>query len=93
MFTFFQRPSIFKHKKTRGLTLVWLFLMGDVFSPRDDVFILVEDALDIVLVADDDQGCQSEDNKSENKVIAWENPASQWEEENSDTSQNSNRYT
>ena len=67
--------------------------MGDVFSPRDDVFILVEDALDIVLVADDDQGCQSEDNKSENKVIAWENPASQWEEENSDTSQNSNRYT
>ena len=67
--------------------------MGDVFSPRDDVFILVEDALDIVLVADDDQGRQSEDNKSENKVIAWEDPASQWEEENSDTSQNSNRYT
>ena len=67
--------------------------MGDVFSPRDDVFILVEDALDIVLVADDDQGRQSEDNKSENKVIAWEDPASQWEEKNSDTSQNSNRYT
>ena len=67
--------------------------MGDVFSPGDDVFILVEDALDIVLVADDDQGRQSEDNKSENKVIAWEYPASQWEEENSDTSQNSNRYT
>ena len=43
-------------KKTRGLTLVFLFLMGDVFSPGDDIFILVEDALDIVLVADDDQG-------------------------------------
>ena len=67
--------------------------MGDVFSPIDNIFILVEDALDIVLVADDDQGRQSEDNKSENKVIAWEDPASQWEEENSDTSQNSNRYT
>lgn len=57
--------------------------MGDVFSPGDDVFILVEDALDIVLVADDDQGRQSEDNKSENQVIAWEDPASQWEEEHS----------
>lgn len=43
-------------KKTRVLTLVFLFLMGDVFSPRDNIFILVEDALDIVLVADDDQG-------------------------------------
>ena len=80
-------------KKTRVLTLVFLFLMGDVFSPIDNIFILVEDALDIVLVADDDQGRQSEDNKSENKVIAWEDPASQWEEKNSDTSQNSNRYT
>jgi len=70
-------------KKTRGLTLVFLFLMGDVFSPGDDIFILVEDALDIVLVADDDQGRQSEDNKGENQVIAWEDPASQWEEEHS----------
>ena len=80
-------------KKTRAKALVFMFLMGDVFSPGDDIFILVEDALDIVLVADDDQGRQSEDNKSENKVIAWEDPASQWEEKNSDTSQNSNRYT
>lgn len=70
-------------KKTRGLTLVFLFLMGDVFSPGDDIFILVEDALDIVLVADDNQGGQSEDYKSENQVIAWEDPASQWEEEHS----------
>ena len=70
-------------KKTRGLTLVFLFLMGDVFSPGDDIFILVEDALDIVLVADDDQGRQSEDNKGENQVIAWEDPASQWEDEHS----------
>ena len=43
-------------KKTRDLTLVFLFLMSDVFSPGDDIFILVEDALDIVLVADDNQG-------------------------------------
>ena len=43
-------------KKTRGLTLVFLFLMGDVFTPGDDVFILVEDSFDIVLVADDNQG-------------------------------------
>ena len=70
-------------KKTRVLTLVFLFLMSDVFTPGDNIFILVEDALDIVLVADDDQGRQSEDNKSENKVIAWEDPASQWEDEHS----------
>ena len=70
-------------KKTRGLTLVFLFLMGDVISPGDDIFILVDDVLDIVLVADDDQGRQSEDNKGENQVIAWEDPASQWEEEHS----------
>ena len=57
--------------------------MGDIFSPRDNIFILVEDAFDIVLVADDDQGRQSEDNKSENQVIAWEDPASQWEDEHS----------
>ena len=68
-------------KKTRAKALVFMFLMGDVFSPGDDIFILVEDALDIVLVADDDQGRQSEDNKSENKVIAWKDPASQWEDE------------
>ena len=55
--------------------------MGDVFSPIDNIFILVEDALDIVLVADDDQGRQSEDNKGENQVIAWKDPASQWEDE------------
>ena len=57
--------------------------MGDVFTPGDDVFILVEDAFDIVLVTDDNQGGQSEDYKSENQVIAWEDPASQWEEEHS----------
>lgn len=57
--------------------------MGDVFSPGDDIFILVEDALDIVLVADDDQGCQSEDNKGKNQVIVWEDPASQWKDEHS----------
>lgn len=57
--------------------------MGDVFSPGDDIFILIEDALDIVLVADDDQGRQSEDNKGENQVIAWEDPASQWKDEHS----------
>ena len=70
-------------KKTRVLTLVFLFLMSDVFTPGDNIFILVEDALDIVLVADDDQGRQSEDNKGENQVIAWEDPASQWEDEHS----------
>ena len=43
-------------KKTRDLTLVFLFLMGDVFSPGDDIFILVEVSFDIVLVADDNQG-------------------------------------
>ena len=67
--------------------------MGDVFTPGDDVFILVEDAFDIVLVTDDNQGGQSEDYKSENQVIAWEDPASQWEEDNSDTSQNGDCHT
>ena len=57
--------------------------MGDVFTPGDDIFILVEDSFDIVLVADDNQGRQSEDNKGENQVIAWEDPASQWKEEHS----------
>ena len=47
-----------EYKKTRGLTLVFLFLMGDVFTPSDDVFILVEDSFDIVLVTDDNQGGQ-----------------------------------
>ena len=81
------------NKKTRAKALVGWFLMGDVFSPGDDIFILVEDSFDIVLVADDDQGRQSEDNKGKNQVIAWENPASQWEDEDSDTSQNCNRHT
>ena len=67
--------------------------MGDVFSPRDNIFILVEDAFDIVLVADDNQGRQCEDDNGKDDIVAWEDPASQWEEENSDTSQNSNRYT
>ena len=71
------------NKKTRAKALVGWFLMGDVFSPGDDIFILVEDSFDIVLVADDNQGGQSEDYKSENQVIAWEDPASQWEEEHS----------
>ena len=51
-------PSIIEYKKTRGLTLVFLFLMGDVFTPSNDVFILVGDSFDIVLVTDDNQGCQ-----------------------------------
>lgn len=80
-------------KKTRGLTLVFLFLMGDVFSPGDDVFILVEDALDIVLVADDNQGGQCEDDDGKNQIVARENPTSQREDEDSDTSQNSDRHT
>ena len=44
---------IIEHKKTRARTLVFLFLVGDVFAPSDDVFILVEDSFDVVLVADD----------------------------------------
>ena len=44
------------NKKTRAKVLVFMFLMGDVFSPGDDIFILVEDSFDIVLVADNNQG-------------------------------------
>ena len=40
-------------KKTRARTLVFWFLMSDIFPPGDDIFILVEDSFDIVLVADD----------------------------------------
>ena len=72
---------IIEHKKTRARTLVFWFLMSDVFAPSDDIFILVEDTLDIVLVADDNQGCQSEDDDGENQIVAWENPTSQWEDE------------
>ena len=84
---------IIEHKKTRARTLVFWFLMSDVFAPSDDIFILVEDTLDIVLVADDNQGCQSEDDDGENQIVAWENPTSQWEDEDSDTGQNSDRHT
>ena len=44
------------NKKTRAKALVFMFLMGDVFSPGDDIFILVEDSFDIVLVAENNQG-------------------------------------
>ena len=81
------------NKKTRAKVLVFMFLMGDVFSPGDDIFILVEDALDIVLVADDNQGGQSEDDDGKNQIVARENPTSQREDEDSDTSQNSDRHT
>ena len=80
-------------KKTRAKALVFMFLMGDVFSPGDDIFILVEEALDIVLVADDNQSGQSEDDDGKNQIVARENPTSQREDEDSDTSQNSDRHT
>ena len=67
--------------------------MGDIFSPRDNIFILVEDAFDIVLVADDNQGGQCEDDDGKNQIVARENPTSQREDEDSDTSQNSDRHT
>lgn len=67
--------------------------MGDVFAPSDDVFILVKDSFDVVLVADDNQGRQCEDDDGENQIVAWENPTSQWEDEDSDTGQNSDRHT
>ena len=67
--------------------------MGDVFTPGDDIFILVEDSFDIVLVADDNQGRQSEDDDGKNQIVARENPTSQREDEDSDTSQNSDRHT
>ena len=76
---------IIEHKKTRARTLVFWFLMSDVFAPSDDIFILVEDTLDIVLVADDNQGCQSKDDNGKDDIVAWENPTSQWKNEDSDT--------
>ncbi len=79
--------------KIRSVLLPFLFLMGDVFAPSDDVFILVKDSFDVVLVADDYQGRQCEDDDGENQIVAWENPTSQWEDEDSDTGQNSDRHT
>ena len=79
--------------KIRSVLLPFLFLMGDVFAPSDDVFILVKDSFDVVLVADDYQGRQCEDDDDENQIVAWENPTSQWEDEDSDTGQNSDRHT
>ena len=93
MFAFFQRSSIIEYKKTRARTLVFWFLMSDVFPPGDDIFILVEDAFDIVLVADDNQGRKCEDDNGKDDIVAWEDPTSQWEDEDSDTSQNSDRHT
>ena len=81
------------NKKTRAKSLVFLFLMSDVFTPGDNIFILVEDAFDIVLVADDNQGGQCEDDDGKNQIVARENPTSQREDEDSDTSQNSDRHT
>ena len=80
-------------KKTRARTLVFWFLMSDVFAPSDDIFILVEDTLDIVLVADDNQGCQSKDDNGKDDIVAWEDPTSQWEDEDSDTCQNCDCHT
>lgn len=80
-------------KKTRALALVFWFLMSDIFPPGDDIFILVQDTLDIVLVTDDNQGRQCEDDNGKDDIVAWENPTSQWEDEDSDTGQNSDRHT
>ena len=46
--------------------------MGDVFTPGDDIFILVEDSFDIVLVADDNQGRKCEDDNGKDDIVAWE---------------------
>lgn len=45
-----------KSKKTRALALVFWLLMGDVFSPWDEIFFFLLDPLDIVLVTKNDQG-------------------------------------
>ena len=66
--------------------------MGDVFAPSDDVFILVKDSFDVVLVTDDNQGCQSEDDNGKDDIVAREDPTSQWKNEDSDTSQDRNRH-
>ena len=50
--------------------------MGDVFTPGDDIFILVEDAFDVVLVADDNQGRKYEDDNGKDDIVAWEDPTS-----------------
>ena len=44
-------------KKTRALALVFWLLMGDILSPRDEIFFFLFDPLDIVLVTKNDQGC------------------------------------
>ena len=93
LFAFFQRPSIDEHKKTRAKALVFLFLMGNIFAPGDDIFILVEDTFDVVLVADDNQGRQCEDDNGKDDIVAWEDPTSQWEDEYSDTCQNGDCHT
>ena len=67
--------------------------MGDVFTPGDDIFILIEDAFDVVLVADDNQGRKCEDDNGKDDIVAWEDPTSQWEDEDSDTCQNGDRHT
>lgn len=67
--------------------------MSDIFPPGDDIFILVQDTLDIVLVTDDNQGRQCEDDNGKDDIVAWEDPTSQRQDQDSDTSQNSDRHT
>lgn len=43
-------------KKTRVCALVFWLLMGDVLSPRDEIFFFLFDPLDIILVTKNDQG-------------------------------------
>lgn len=43
-------------KKTRALALVFWLLMGDILSPRDEIFFFLFDPLDIILMSKNDQG-------------------------------------
>lgn len=52
----FKNKTVAKSKKTRALALVFWLLMGDILSPRDEIFFFLFDPLDIVLVTKNDQG-------------------------------------
>ena len=43
-------------KKTRAQAVVFWLLVGDVLSPRDEIFFFLFDPLDIVFVTKNDQG-------------------------------------
>ena len=55
--------------------------MGDILSPRDEIFFFLFDPLDIVLVTKNDQGRYCQDNDCKKWIIAVQDPSSQRKKE------------